>query len=172
MRKIEIIGGPGAGKTTLATAMGEVLGLAVVHLDDLFWISQDQVTARSECQARLDAVLQREAYIIEGGHDWSFQQRAAACDTLIWLDIPPHIRAMNIVRRRLGKYTARHKHATGIAAFQAAKPVFGHWHYFALDWAETYSGRAFQRASTLQNVQLIRLRSRAEVAGFLTSLRK
>ena len=37
MRRIAIIGAGGAGKSTLARQLGEVLGIEVIHLDALFW---------------------------------------------------------------------------------------------------------------------------------------
>ena len=37
MEKILIIGCSGSGKSTLAVALGEKLGLPVVHLDQLWW---------------------------------------------------------------------------------------------------------------------------------------
>ena len=37
MQRIIIIGCGGAGKSTLARKLGEVLDLPVVHLDQLFW---------------------------------------------------------------------------------------------------------------------------------------
>ena len=37
MRRVLVLGCPGAGKSTLARSLGEALSLPVVHLDKLWW---------------------------------------------------------------------------------------------------------------------------------------
>jgi adenylate kinase family enzyme len=37
MKRIAIIGSGGSGKSTLARNLGDVLGLPVYHLDNLYW---------------------------------------------------------------------------------------------------------------------------------------
>ncbi len=39
MKKIMIIGSGGAGKSTLARALGSIMNIEVIHLDKLFWKS-------------------------------------------------------------------------------------------------------------------------------------
>ena len=39
MRRVLVLGCPGAGKSTLARSLGEALSLPVVHLDKLWWKS-------------------------------------------------------------------------------------------------------------------------------------
>lgn len=66
MRRIMIIGGPGAGKSTLAVALGGALGLPVHHLDRMFWAPRWNAVSRDVRQARLDEVLASGAYVLEG----------------------------------------------------------------------------------------------------------
>ena len=37
MKRVLVLGSGGAGKTTFAQRLGEIIGLPVVHLDGLFW---------------------------------------------------------------------------------------------------------------------------------------
>ena len=53
MEKILIIGCSGSGKSTLAVALGEKLGLPVVHLDQLWWKEGWRNVTREEFDSRL-----------------------------------------------------------------------------------------------------------------------
>ena len=57
MERILMIGCGGAGKSTLARALGEKLGLPVVHLDKLWWTGNWENVPLEEFDARLTAAL-------------------------------------------------------------------------------------------------------------------
>ena len=57
MRRVLVIGCPGAGKSTLTRALAETLGLPAVYLDRLWWKSGWINRTRAEFDARLDAAL-------------------------------------------------------------------------------------------------------------------
>jgi adenylate kinase family enzyme len=61
MQRIAIIGCGcgGAGKSTLAVAMGSLLALPVYHLDRLFWKPGWLETARAEWASAANAVVRR-----------------------------------------------------------------------------------------------------------------
>jgi adenylate kinase family enzyme len=82
-----IIGAVGTGKSTLGTALGRLLGLPVVHLDQITWQLGCTVIPDAEFMAVHDALMAREAWIIEGtGHWESWADRASAADTIVLTD--------------------------------------------------------------------------------------
>jgi len=60
MKRILIIGAGGAGKTTFARQLGEILGLAVVHLDALYWKPGWVEPPKDEWARTVEGVLERE----------------------------------------------------------------------------------------------------------------
>ena len=66
MRRIAIVGSTGAGKSTLARQLGEVTGLAVVHLDALYWRPGWVPTPDEEWDAVVKEVASKESWIIDG----------------------------------------------------------------------------------------------------------
>ena len=88
MRKVLVIGSAGAGKTVLATKLGALTGLPVVHLDALHW-KPGWVGMPSDAWKRTVAeVAQRECWIMDGNYGGTMDERLEACDTVVFLAFP------------------------------------------------------------------------------------
>jgi adenylate kinase family enzyme len=88
MQRVMIIGSGGAGKSTLARALGERTGLPVVHLDREFWKAGWVESTREEFDARHDAATCGERWIIDGNYSRTIDRRVAKADTIVVLDLP------------------------------------------------------------------------------------
>ena len=88
MRRITIVGSPGAGKSTLARRLGLALGIPVIHLDALFWRPGWVETPRDEFIERQCRALAGEAWIVDGNYGAAMDLRLAAADTILFLDAP------------------------------------------------------------------------------------
>ena len=101
MQKILIIGHPGAGKTTLAVRMGEILGLPVIHLDKQFWRPGWQESPREEWRERVSEMIKGERWIIDGTYDNSLDVRLPHADTVVFLDFPTGLCLWRILKRMM-----------------------------------------------------------------------
>ena len=102
MKKVLIIGCPGSGKSTLARALHQKTGLPLYHLDMLYWNADKTTVEKDVFRARLAAVLELEAWIVDGNYSATMEWRLAACDTVIFLDYPVEV-CLAGVRERRGK---------------------------------------------------------------------
>ena len=101
MQRIIVIGNCGSGKSTLSVALGEKLGLPVVHLDKLWWYGSWQQRTREEFDELLDEELQKEKWIIDGNFSRTLPRRLEHCDTVIWLDLPVLVCLWGVTKRVL-----------------------------------------------------------------------
>ena len=89
MQRIVILGNAGSGKSTLARALGKRLGVAVVHLDTLFWEPGWVEPDAAQFRERVRDALTTEAWICEGNYARrTFDLRLPSADLIIWLDTP------------------------------------------------------------------------------------
>ena len=90
MQRIVILGNAGSGKSTLARALGQRLGLPVVHLDRLFWEPGWAKAPTHVFRARVSEAISGERWICEGNyHRQTFDLRLPRADLVIWLDTGP-----------------------------------------------------------------------------------
>ena len=100
MKKVIIIGCPGSGKSTLARALHQKTGLPLYHLDMMYWNADKTTVEKSVFRKRLSAVLEEDAWIVDGNYSSTMEMRLQACDTVIFLDFPLEVCLAGIKERR------------------------------------------------------------------------
>ncbi|MDA3874703.1 MAG: DNA topology modulation protein, partial [Kiritimatiellae bacterium] len=101
MKRIMLIGSGGAGKSTLAREMGEILDLPVIHLDRLHWKPNWESTPKEEWGALQEKICAEPEWIIDGNYGATMKLRLAACDTIVFLDLPRWLCLLRVVKRFL-----------------------------------------------------------------------
>ncbi len=99
MDKIAIIGSSGAGKTTLAKNLGDRLRLSVYHLDRFFWQPDWTRQPRETRIAKLEILIKKNKWIIEGTYLNSSELHLQEADTIIFLDVHPFVCLLRRIKR-------------------------------------------------------------------------
>ncbi|MEV7528162.1 adenylate kinase [Agrococcus sediminis] len=98
-RRLLCFGATGSGKSTMATRLGERLGLPVTLVDDLCWDPGWREPSQEERDRRVLPLLEREAYVFDsvyGPHNAVALERV---DAIVALDYPRHVSLARLIRR-------------------------------------------------------------------------
>ena len=101
MRRILIIGAGGAGTSTLARRVGELLGLPVIHLDAHYWHAGWVPTPPEEWAAVVDRLAAGDRWVMDGNYGGTLDRRLARCDAVVFLDAPRLVSLWRALKRRL-----------------------------------------------------------------------
>ena len=169
MQRIVILGNSGSGKSTLARALGQRLGLPVVHLDRLFW-EPDWVEADTTLfRQRVREAVAGDAWVCEGNYSRkTFDLRLPTADLIIWLDTPRHACMRRVILRSVLNRPRADKPDGCSEKLDRDFLKFLHyvWHFDRV----TRPGIEAVRLAVAPQVPVVHLRDRDEVAGFLRDL--
>jgi putative MATE family efflux protein len=87
-QRVVVLGGAGAGKSTLARAIGAKLGLPVFHLDRFVFGPQWSRRDASAVHADVAAALSGDAWVVDGTYPALFDVTVVRADLVLWLEQP------------------------------------------------------------------------------------
>jgi adenylate kinase family enzyme len=104
MRRILVIGSPGAGKSTAARRLAQHLGLPLVHLDREFFGPGWVEPPRAEWRKRVSALVAKPEWVMDGNYGSTFDLRIPRATDIVWLDLPRWRCLLNVLWRVLRHY--------------------------------------------------------------------
>ena len=88
MKRILVIGCPGAGKTYFAKRLKSLVNLPVIHMDNLYWHEDKTSISKEELEEKLLPYLQKEAWIIDGNYHNTLELRLKYATDVFFLNVP------------------------------------------------------------------------------------
>jgi len=175
VRRVSVVGNSGSGKSTIASAIAERLGVPHVELDAIHHQADWEPTPPERLR---EAVLRRidsEGWVVDGNYAGVRDLVWSRADTVVWLDPPRALVVWQVLTRTLRRIATRQELWNGNRE---------RWRYlFTLDpqvsavlWAwmrhEMYRER-YERAMAdpaWAHLRFVRVRSRRDAARMLAAL--
>lgn len=179
MERVSVVGVAGSGKTSLAAALGERLGVPVTELDSIVWTGTDwQPVAADELRERFDQISNGDRWVIDGYYgeltETAIWPRA---DTVVWLDLPRRLVLVQAARRSVRRIVRREELWGGnreslrdLVSWDPQRSV--------LRWIWIQHGVRRQQflAASIDpkwaDTDFIRLRARPEIRAFLSAVER
>lgn len=166
MKKILVIGSGGAGKSTFAQRLGEVLKLEVIHLDSLYWSPGWVEMPKDKWRTIVEELVKRDSWIIDGNYGGTLDIRLAACDGVIFLDVPRLI----CLRRVLKRVALYRKESRPDMAAECPERLNVEFIKYIWDYPRKRKPRLVEKLESYsQTKAVIILKSQAEIERFLTN---
>ncbi len=163
-RRIAILGGGGAGKSTLARRLGAALGLPVIHLDRIVygpgWRRNPPDVVRQQLAAQLG-----DGWIVDGTYAEASALTLPQADLVLWLDQPTWLRLYRSWRK-----TRDHRSKPRADRPDDSKETFG-WSYVgAILSFGRWSADVERRIGKVSTSPVIRLRGDRDIARLLAEV--
>jgi adenylate kinase family enzyme len=168
MRKVLVIGSGGAGKSSFATRLGELLNIEVLHLDKYYWRPGWVEMPKEEWLKTVEELLGRDSWVMDGNYSGTLDIRLEACDTVIFLDMARALCLWRVLKR-------------AVIYWKGGRPDIaeGCRERFNLEfirWVWNYSRRTRPKVVEMlkansERKRIVWLRTRSEVERFLARSR-
>ena len=96
-----VLGSSASGKSTLASHLGKLTGIDVVHLDRIFWKPGWVETPGAEMDKLIMEAASCERWIIDGNYSRTIDFRFERADAVIYIDLNRYICIYRAFKRRI-----------------------------------------------------------------------
>ncbi|WP_047979827.1 P-loop NTPase family protein [Ornithinibacillus contaminans] len=168
MKKITILGNPGAGKSTLAMQLGHLLDIPVYHMDAIYWKPGWKAIDEAELISQHDEILKQDSWIIEGNYSVTLPKRLEDADTVIFLHYTTIKCLYGIIKRRI-QYHNKTRPDIGKGCPERLNLEF-------ILWTKNYNKnkvpKLYQKLLKTTNTDIHIFRYRKQLTTYLESLRQ
>ncbi|MDA0310512.1 MAG: hypothetical protein O2992_00155 [Gemmatimonadetes bacterium] len=162
-----LVGCGGAGKSTLALEMAQLLGIPIIHLDRHYWKVGWVETGKQEWAEKVAALIAQDEWMMDGNYGGTLTLRLTRAHAVVLLDLPVWQCVWGIFRRALFERGQRPDIADGCDEQLPDRTFL--WYVLTYMWRAR--SRLLAKVAAAPQVSFIRLTSRRAVDEFVEELR-
>ncbi|MEK6222714.1 MAG: adenylate kinase [Chloroflexota bacterium] len=106
-QRIHVISTSGAGKTTTASQLAEILGYQHIEIDQLHWRPKWEKPPLQEFREKVSSALNGNAWVIDGNYGKVRDIIWRRADTIVWLNYSLAIILMQLIPRTIRRIISR-----------------------------------------------------------------
>lgn len=176
IKRINVVGTSGSGKSTVGRAMAKHLNLPYVELDALFWKPDWTESSEDELQAKLEKALSTDGWVLDGNyHSKTVHIKWRHVQMIVWVDYSYPRTLMQALKRAFTRSWKGEEIWAGTGNIETFRKTFFDRDSVLLWTITSYHNvkKRYEIMMTderLAGVEKIRLRSPRETAAFLEKL--
>lgn len=176
MKRINVVGTSGSGKSTFARELANLLQFDYIEMDQLYWKDNWVESNDEEFLEAIKNALNKEEWVLDGNYNRMQFVKWKQLDTLIWLDYPFYIVFFRALKRALKRVVTKEKlwktnnYETFSLLFSKYSIVL--WTITSYPQMKKRYLAIFENSNILPNVNKIRLTSPQLAKCFLEEMKK
>lgn len=176
MRRINVIGTTGSGKSHFSRALAKRLGVDYIQLDQLHWKPAWVESTTEEFLGKLASKVAASSWVIDGSYSKANVLKWRYADTIIWLDYSFVRTFYQLFCRTIERIRTRQEVWPGTGNIETWRGTFGTSDSILVWCLRTYAKnrrayRALQLSHQYRHIRMVRLRSPREASEFLAGVR-
>ncbi len=175
MKKINVIGTTGSGKSTFSQCLARKLGHPYVQMDQLFWKPKWEESTDDEFFPKLIQAISGEAWVLDGNYNRTNSIKWQHADTIIWLDYSYPRTFFQLLKRTLSRAISKSELWPGTSnresfgkSFLSKDSIFIWFFKYYRKNKVRYADLI--RSPDISHIKFIRLRSPGEAKRFIDSM--
>lgn len=175
MKKINVIGTTGSGKSTFAKALADRIDCPYIQMDQLFWKPNWVESTDDEFMPKVKDAVSGDAWVLDGNYSRTNDIKWENADAIIWVDFSYFRTLLQLFKRTIMRIITKQELWTGTGnresfgkSFMSKKSIFV-WFYKNYKTNKSrYSELMISPKVT--HITFIRLRNPKEVRQFMQGI--
>lgn len=175
MKKINVIGTTGSGKSTFSKRLADRLGYPCIHMDQLFWKPNWVESSDQEFIPKVESVVSGDYWVLDGNYSRTNNIKWQHADTIIWLDYSYFRTFLQLLKRTIVRVVTKEELWPGTGNKESFRKAFVSKDSIFIWFFRCYKRNKITYAALpgsleCSHIKFIRLQSPKEAEAFISSV--